>query len=157
MPLESKESPLGEEALRAWRGFLRAHARLVRDLDAELHERHDFALGDFDVLIQLAEAARGRLRMCDLAEAVLLSPSGLSRRVDRLERAGLVQRERGQADARNIEAGLTSKGRRLLRRLMATQRAEVKRRFADRFSSKELALLGELFGRLTEEPAGSDR
>jgi DNA-binding MarR family transcriptional regulator len=137
-------------AIPAWRSFLRAHSLLTRELDEELRVRHAFSLGDLDVLIQLAEAPRGRLRMCDLAAAVVLSPSGLSRRVDRLERAGLVTRERAERDARSIEARLTPSGKRLLERLRETHRSGVQERFADRFSAEELETLGELLGRLAE-------
>jgi DNA-binding MarR family transcriptional regulator len=86
--------------------------------------------------------------MCDLAAAVVLSPSGLSRRVDRLERAGYVTRERAEDDARNVEARLTPSGKRLLGGLRETHRAAVKERFADRFSAAELEALGALLGRL---------
>ena len=145
-------APLSEAGLSAWKNFLRAHSRLTAELDEELRERHGFALGDFDVLAQLAEAPRGRLRMCDLAAAVVLSPSGLSRRVDRLERAGLVTRERAERDARSIETRLTPAGKRLLGSLRRTHRGGVKDRFADRFSAEELASLTELLGRLTDRP-----
>ena len=143
-------SQLSEHGVSAWKAFLRAHSRLMPALDEELREQEGFRLGDFDVLAQLGEASTGRLRMCDLAAAVVLSPSGLSRRVDRLERAGLVTRERTAKDARSIEAGLTPAGRQLLRRLRLTHRAGVKERFADRFSDEELETLGELLGRLTD-------
>jgi DNA-binding MarR family transcriptional regulator len=145
----SQPDALSGAALSAWKNFLRAHARLMRELDDELRERHGFALGDFDVLIQLALAPRGRLRMCDLAEAVVLSPSGLSRRVERLERAGLVKRERGERDARNIEPRLTAAGRRQLARLRKTHWDGVKQRFADQFSTEELQVMEGLLGRLT--------
>jgi DNA-binding MarR family transcriptional regulator len=144
--------PLGDTGVAAWKGFLRAHARLTRALDEELRTTHGFALGDLDVLIQLGEAPRGRLRMCDLAAAVVLSPSGLSRRVDRLERAGLVTRERAESDGRNVEARLTPAGKRLLGRLRTAHRGGVKERFAERFSPDELELLAEFMGRLTDEP-----
>lgn len=144
--------PLSEAGLEAWKSFLRAHSRLIAELDAELRASYDFTLGDFDVLAQLAEAPSGRLRMCDLAEAVVLSPSGLSRRVDRLERAGIVRRERAERDARNVEARLTPAGKRLLARLRMTHREGVKERFADRFSAEELEMLEALLGRLNERP-----
>lgn len=146
----SASAPLTEDGLAAWKSFLRANSRLTAELDQELRSAHDVALGDFDVLAQLAEAPDGRLRMCDLAEAVVLSPSGLSRRVDRLERTGLVGRERAKGDARNVEAHLTSAGRRLLGRLRQTHRGGVKERFADHFSADELATLSKLLGRLSE-------
>jgi DNA-binding MarR family transcriptional regulator len=147
----SEDSGLDSDGLGldAWRAFLRAHARLFVELDAELRSEHGTALGDYDVLVQLADAPSGRLRMCDLAQAVLLSPSGLSRRVERLERAGLVDRVRASDDARSIEAGLTPAGRRLFRRLRRTHRAGIRQRFADHFDTEELALLTEMMGRLT--------
>ena len=80
--------------LDAWRSFLRAHARLVRVLEAELVAKHPLSLGGYDVLVQLAEAPGRRLRMAELADAVLLSRSGVTRLVDRLEVAGMVTRER---------------------------------------------------------------
>ncbi|MDQ6751554.1 MAG: MarR family winged helix-turn-helix transcriptional regulator [Actinomycetota bacterium] len=145
----------GRIGLEAWKDLLTAHAHLTRGLDEELRERHSFSLGDFDVLINLANVPGQRRRMCDLASAVLLSPSGLSRRVDRLEAAGLVQRERAASDARIIETGLTADGSRLLRRLQDTHLAGVKQRFVDRFTDAELQTLHELLARLTGEDAAS--
>lgn len=141
---------LGEPGFSAWRAFLRAHSRLMRELGEEMRDRHGVGLGDFDVLAQLGEAPEGRLRMCDLAAAVVLSPSGLSRRVDRLERQGLVARARGETDARSIEASLTPSGVKLLRRLLASHLAGVNERFADRFSAAELRTLSELLPRLSK-------
>jgi len=141
--------------LEAWRNLLKAHAHLIRELDEELRDRHNFTLGDFDVLVNLANAPGQRRRMCELADAVLLSPSGLSRRVDRLERTGYVQRARAAGDARNIEAGLTVAGKRLLRRLRGTHRAGIRERFVDRFSAEELETLRELLGRLGAGDAGA--
>lgn len=141
---------LSEAALGAWRRMLIAHSRLIRALDQELRDAHNLTLGDYDVLVQLAEAKRGCLRMNEIAEAVVLSPSGLSRRVDRLERAGLVVRNRAQQDARNVEASLTRQGKRIFQKLRTTHRAGVKERFADEFSEEELETLHELLGRLAE-------
>jgi DNA-binding MarR family transcriptional regulator len=152
MATRAPADPLTDTGVRAWKGFLRAHAGLTRLLDEELRASHGFTLGDLDVLIQLDEAPRERLRMCDLATAVVLSPSGLSRRVERLERAGLVARERAEHDARNVEARLTPTGKRLLVRLRTAHREGVVARFADRFSADELETLAELLGRLTDQP-----
>jgi DNA-binding MarR family transcriptional regulator len=90
--------------------------------------------------------------MCDLAQAVLLSPSGLSRRVERLERAGFVRRERAGDDGRAIKARLTEEGERLAERLRAAHLGAVKERFADRFSRRELETLRDLLGRLADAP-----
>lgn len=137
-----------ETGVDAWANFLRAHAELIRELDAELQGQQGFALGDFDVLVQLARADEGRLKMCSLAEAIVLSPSGLSRRVDRLEKAGLVARERGCSDGRNVEARLTAEGKRLYQRLRKTHMAGIEERFTSRFSEDELETLRDLLGRL---------
>src|ERR1019366_299061 len=67
----------------AWRGLLRAHAGLVKALDAELERAHGLGLSSFEVLVRLDAAPERRMRMCDLAESVLLSRSGLTRLVDR--------------------------------------------------------------------------
>jgi DNA-binding MarR family transcriptional regulator len=100
----------------AWRTFLTAHATLIRALEAELEAEQDLALSDFDVLAQL-HAAGGTLRMRDLADRVLLSRSGLTRRVDRLEGAGYVERAAcettaaGRTPASPTTAATASSGR----------------------------------------------
>ncbi len=146
--------PAGSPGLDAWQNLVVAHSQLFRALDAQMRSEHDFTLGEYDVIVQLANASGQRLRMCDLASAVLLSPSGLSRRVERLERAGLVRRERAATDARNIEASLTTAGKRLFHRLQVTLHAGIKELFVDHFSARELATLEDLLGRLTDAPAG---
>src|SRR4026208_2275764 len=83
--------PIDDPGILAWRTFLTAHATLIRRLDAELEEREALALSDFDVLAQVSFAG-GTRRMRDLADSVLLSRSGMTRRVDRLEAAGFVSR-----------------------------------------------------------------
>ncbi|MDP9496424.1 MAG: MarR family transcriptional regulator, partial [Actinomycetota bacterium] len=93
--------------MAAWRTFLRAHAVLVRRLEAELVAEHDLPLASYDVLVQLSEAPQQRLRMTELADRVLLSRSGLTRLVDRLVRDGLVERQACSEDARGMLAVLT--------------------------------------------------
>jgi DNA-binding MarR family transcriptional regulator len=143
---------LGAAGLEAWRNFIWANAKLMEGLDEELRARHAFTIGDYDVLVHLARAPQQRRRMCDLAEAVLLSPSGLSRRVERLERSGLVERHRAESDARSIEAGLTAEGKSLFQQLNRTHLAGVKERFVNLFTEAELEQLAELLGRLLPAP-----
>lgn len=152
----SKTLPLGDVAFEAWRNFLLANARLLRELDEQLRKEQNFSLGEFDVLVNLANAPAQRRAMCDLAGAILLSPSGLSRRVDRLERAGLVRRERGTKDARNVEAQLTPAGTKLLRRVRAAHLADIKERFADQFGEDELETIRDLMARLIPESEVTD-
>jgi DNA-binding MarR family transcriptional regulator len=146
--------PPGDAGLDAWRRLIVANSRLLSELDEELREAHGITLGDYDVLVNLAAVPGRRMRMCSLAEAVLLSPSGLSRRIDRLERGGLVARERATTDARNIEAALTPAGSRFLRKARTTHLAGVEERFMSNFSTEELETLRDLLGRLTVDRFG---
>src|SRR5665647_49551 len=95
--------------------MLRAHASLFHDMDAELTATHGLALRSYEVLLHLEDAPRRRLRMSDLSHSVLLSASGVSRLVDRLERDGLVRRERCSEDGRGYWAVLTTRGERTFR------------------------------------------
>lgn len=108
--------------LNAWRGFIHANVRLLRRLDEELQEAHGLSIAEYDALLQLVNAPGRRLRMSALAERVLLSRSGITRLVDRLENAGMVRRSACQTDARGAEAELTAAG---LDRLRAASRTHL--------------------------------
>jgi DNA-binding MarR family transcriptional regulator len=136
--------------LHSWRSFLRAHAQLVRVLETELVAEHPITLGAYDVLVQLAEAPERRLRMAELADAVLLSRSGVTRLVDRLEVAGMVTRERFGGDGRGVVAVITTKGIDTLRAAARTHLAGVVRHFVENFDREELATFGALCTRLAE-------
>jgi DNA-binding MarR family transcriptional regulator len=136
--------------LDAWRSFLRAHARLTRVLETELVAEHPITLGAYDVLVQLAEAPGRRLRMAELADAVLLSRSGVTRLVDRLEVAGMVTRERFDGDGRGVVAVITTKGIDTLRSAARTHLAGVVRHFVESMDPEELAAFGELSSRLAD-------
>lgn len=133
--------------LAAWRSFLRAHATITRALEAELVAEQQLSLAAYDVLVQLAEAPQRRLRMTELAEAVLLSRSGVTRLVDRMERAGLVLRSRVVADGRGVAAELTEAGLDRLRTAARTHLAGVLRHFVTPLEVEDLATL-ERIGRL---------
>ena len=126
--MSSRTERLSAGELRAWKGFLRAHARILRELEEELVSAHGLPLTSYDVLTQLDHAG-GRLRMRDLAEAALLSRSGLTRLVDRLEGQGLVAREPCGDDARGWLAVLTDEGAAALAAARPTHLAGVRRRF----------------------------
>jgi DNA-binding MarR family transcriptional regulator len=125
--------------LAAWRSFLRAHARVVRSLEAELVDEQDLALTDYDVLVQLAGAPERRLRMSELADALLLSRSGATRLVDRLVGEGLVERVICETDRRGQWASLTAAGHRRLRTATPTHLRGVAVHFLDRLSADDLA------------------
>ena len=139
---------LDEEELAAWRGMLRAHSELVKTLDAELAREHDMPLSSYEVLLYLNDSDEGRMRMSELADSVLLSRSGLTRLVDRLEREGLLKRERCESDARGLFAEITDEGRRVFAAARQTHLDGVRRLFLERFSRDELRTLGALWQKL---------
>jgi DNA-binding MarR family transcriptional regulator len=139
---------LSESQLEAWTRFLRAHASVTRALEPELANEHGLTLSDYDVLVQLAQAPGRRLRPVELARAVLLTRSGVTRLVHGLERAGLIERVPTPDDGRGRLVHLTAEGRDVLRRASRTHLAGVRERFADRFDEDELRTLSDLLGRL---------
>jgi DNA-binding MarR family transcriptional regulator len=140
---------LTAEELGAWRGLLRAHARLTRALDAELVEAHDLPLTSYEVLLFLADSPDGRMRMAELADSVLLSRSGLTRLVDRLARDGLLERVRCEDDARGWFAAITPKGRAVFDAARETHLSGVRRLYLERLSDDERERLGDVFARVT--------
>jgi DNA-binding MarR family transcriptional regulator len=139
---------LDAEELAAWRGMLRAHAELVRELDSDLAREHDMPLSSYEVLLYLNDSDEGRMRMSELADSVLLSRSGLTRLVDRLERQGLLKRERCESDARGLFAEITPQGRKVFATARKTHLDGVRRVFLSRFSRDELRTLGGLWQKL---------
>jgi len=147
-------SPTGLSAdeLTAWRTFLRAHSHVVRRLEHDLLVAHDLPLASYDVLVQLSEAPGRQLRMTELADRVLLSRSGLTRLVDRLERAGLVVRRACPRDARGTHAVLTDVGLARLREAWPTHLRGVSEYVTARLSGDELRTLTELLTRMGPGP-----
>jgi DNA-binding MarR family transcriptional regulator len=145
-------SQLSERELRAWRSFLRAHAQITRTLEADLLAEHDLPLPSYEVLLHLAESANRRLRMTELADRVLLSRSGLTRLVDRLEREGLVERSACPNDARGTNAVLTDAGLERLRSAAPTHLRGIGTRVTSRLTDDELDLLFALMRKLLDGP-----
>jgi DNA-binding MarR family transcriptional regulator len=139
---------LNEEELGAWRGLLRVHSTLTKALDAELVREHGLPLSSYEVLLFLADSPEGQMRMSELADGVLLSRSGLTRLVDRMERDGLIRRERCEDDARGWFAAITPRGRELFTRARQTHLDGVRERFLSRFTRDELRTLGALWENL---------
>ena len=82
-----------EPNLEAWISFLRAHSSLTRELSGRLEAAHGLTLNDYDCMVQLAYAPERSLRRVDLARSVLLSPSGITRLLDGLDREGWVEKK----------------------------------------------------------------
>ncbi|MDQ1669589.1 MAG: hypothetical protein QOE40_1650 [Actinomycetota bacterium] len=135
---------LDSAQLTAWRRFLQAHAVLVRRLEADLLAEHQLPLASYDVLVQLVESPERRLRMTELAQRVLISRSGLTRLVDRLEREGMVRREACDDDARGLFAVLTDAGYARLRRAAPTHLRGIASYALDRLDEQQTAALAEI-------------
>ena len=136
--------------LGAWRGMLRAHALLTREMDADLRARHGISLSAYELLMLLADAPGRRMRVSELAGATLLSVSGISRLVDRLVREGLVVKEACDEDGRGAEVALTTMGRGRVRAARASHLADVRGRFLSRFDDGELRELAAFWDRVAD-------
>jgi DNA-binding MarR family transcriptional regulator len=139
---------LDAEEQQAWRTFINVHGRLLAQLDAELEGAHELSLPDYEVLVHLSEAPEHSLRMAELADRLLLSPSGLTRRLDGLVREGLVERRACPSDRRGTLAVLTSAGMARLEEAAPTHAAGVRRYMIDPLSRDELLRLASSLGRI---------
>ena len=136
--------------MRAWLGLLRGYRSLTRDLGARLLADHGLTQNDFEVLAQLSRAPDWRLRRVDLAERLLLTPSGITRLLDGLERAGLVEKATCDSDARVTYAVLTEPGAEKLREASKTHLADIEAALAC-LAHEELETLGSLPSRLAAD------
>jgi DNA-binding MarR family transcriptional regulator len=144
-------SMLEPAEMRTWRAFLDAQASLLRRLGADLIKNQDITLAEYDVLVQLSFAPDGRLRMSELSERVRLSPSGLTRLVDRLVQGGLVKRGRCASDRRGSFAILTPAGKVRLRRASPVHLKGIHEHFSRHLSPAQLEAVAEAL-----EPLGRD-
>jgi DNA-binding MarR family transcriptional regulator len=149
----ARNPQLSDEQLEAWRAFIRAQSELIRTLDRELETEQGLPITFFDVLAQLTGAG-GRLRMSELADAVLLSRSGVTRLVDRMERDGLVKREHCPTDRRAMYTTITPAGKRALAKARPVHLRGVAEHFARHLSDEEAKTLAAALGRMA--PDGTD-
>jgi DNA-binding MarR family transcriptional regulator len=136
------------EQLEVWRMLLRVQRRLIALLEDDLETKHELPLAWYDVLVRLVEADDHRLRMSELADRVMLSPSGLTRLVDRLVADGLVRREHAERDGRGLYAVLTESGYERLRAASGTHLRGIREHVISRYSDEELGTLAALLSRL---------
>ena len=129
---------LSDSELRAWQALLHAYHDVVATLDREMQDEHDLTLAGYDVLLRLTSAPDKALRMSELAERVLMSPSGTTRLVDRLTSRGLVERQQYAADGRVAMAHLTEAGAQHLRRAAQTHLRGIREHFTGRLSETQL-------------------
>lgn len=142
---------LGEHELAAWRAFINAHASVIDRIEQELAEAGQLPLISYDVLVALAESPERRLRMNDLArKVVVLSRSGVTRLVDRLEAEGLLRRERTAVDRRGAYAVITPKGLDALDRARPVYARGIAEHFARYLDDAEVSTLTSALERIDE-------
>lgn len=137
--------PFSPEEFGAWRGLLRLRETVTRELDRRLRESAGLSIDDYGILITLVTQPDLRVRMGQLGERRLLTPSGITRAVLRLEQRGLIAREQDPADRRAFFAVLTRTGLEALRSAQRVHHATVRELYTGRLSRQELGRLAELF------------
>ena len=142
----------GGEAV-AWRSFITAAGRLLQRLDGELAASCRLSLAEYEILVLLNEAGDWGMRMTALAGAVLMSPSGLTRRVDRLVADGLVERRTCPTDRRGVLGVLTPAGRARLEAAAPVHVAGVRRWFLDPLDGRQLEVLAEALAKVADRTA----
>ena len=144
--------PFSPEEFAAWRGMLRLRETVTRAIDARLRSDHGLSLDDYGILITLVGQPDQRQRMSQLGEQRLLTPSGITRAVARLEERGLLRRDQDPADGRAYFATLTPEGVRQLRAAQRTHHAIVRELYLSRLDAGEVAQLGALFEKVVSSP-----
>ncbi|MFF8957994.1 MarR family winged helix-turn-helix transcriptional regulator [Streptomyces sp. NPDC014894] len=135
-------------ALDAWTDLVLAHARITRAMEREMHRSTGLTLPQYDVLLRLAEAPGGRMRMSDLAESVVYSTGGLTRLTGRMAGAGLVERRPSPDDRRVVRAVLTRRGRDRLAEASRIHLAGIERHFARHLLPGEEAPVADFLRRV---------
>jgi DNA-binding MarR family transcriptional regulator len=141
---------LSEQYLKVWRAFLKVHATVVDRIDHDLAAAERLPLSSYDVLIELYEAPEHRLRMHELAQRVVLSRSGLTRLVDRLEAEGFLTRDRCKTDRRGAYAVITEQGIAALRRAWPIYARGISQYFAQWLTPEEAQVLGSALERIEQ-------
>jgi DNA-binding MarR family transcriptional regulator len=144
---------LDEDEMRAWHSFLAAGALIDRLVDAQLKEAVGLSHPQYEILVRLAGAPHGELRMTELADTLLTSKSGLTYQVTQLEKAGLVERRSCPSDVRGVLAVLTSAGRRLLEQAAPGHVALVRELLIDVLTPDQLAGLADALGEVSRRAA----
>jgi DNA-binding MarR family transcriptional regulator len=143
---------LSEPEMRAWRALIQVTTGVLGVLDNELQSEHGLSLGEYEVLVHLSEEPESSLRMTDLAGRLHLSPSGITRRIDGLQRAGLVERRQCPSDRRGSNAVLTDEGLRRLREAAPTHVRGVRAHFIDQLSERDIANLAAALAAVSIDP-----
>ncbi len=135
----------------AWRGWIETSRRVLAYLERDLRANSGLTMDDYEVLINLSEADGRKMRLSDLGASVVQSPSRLSQRIDRMERDGLVERQRSSDDGRVFFAALTDGGYAALTQAAPLHVAAVRRVLIDRLGENEIEFLAGVLPRLADE------
>jgi DNA-binding MarR family transcriptional regulator len=138
------------KAVDALGHLLGAHATLTRQLSVQLVEEHGLTMSEYEVLFLLSRQPEHSMRRIDLSREVRLSPSGVTRMLDRLEATGLVEKGSCSSDARVTYAVLTEAGMQKLRECAPDHFAGIERLIGERLNEEEVESLSELLGRLSD-------
>lgn len=139
---------LSPAEMDAWRAYIETNADLTSAIEHDLAE-HDLTLGDYQVLVYLSETDGRSMRMCDLADRLQLSPSGLTRRLDGLVKAGYVVREPSTDDRRVMLGSLTTAGLAKLRAAAPDHVDSVRRHIFDRLDDDQVAAMASIFAAIS--------
>src|SRR4051812_31571113 len=144
-PEPGEPAPFSPSEFAAWRGMLRVHSKVFRELDRRLLAAHGLGVDAYGVMITLVSAPDRRLPIGALGLQRNLSPSGISRSVDRLVKLGLVERSANPDDARSLLVGLTAAGLRRLREAQVTHHRTVRELLLSHLDDGELEQLGQVW------------
>ena len=137
----------------AWLALLRTYARLWDELEAQVRREHGLTIARYDVLAHV-DMAGGQVRLSELASSIVLSPSGLSKLLDRMETSGLIRRDPDPDDARSTFAAITPKGRSLVKKARRSHHALLQQTFGDALSDRDVADLTRIMGRIGASISG---
>src|SRR3954465_11097292 len=145
-----------EPDVRAWTRLLRAYVTTTRLLSAELQAEHGLTINDYEALLVLSRAEGGRLKRVDLARSLLLTPSGITRLLEGLEDAGLVERANCATDLRVTYAQLTDAGRDKLEAASRAHIASIRALLEEHFARDELDSIADMLGKLPGVAEGDE-
>jgi DNA-binding MarR family transcriptional regulator len=141
---------LTDNEQHSWRNFIMTVHDLMTALETDLTP-HGLTMGDYEVLVYLSEADASRMRMCDLAGSLQLSPSGLTRRLDGMVKNGWVERASCASDRRVMWAHLTPAGLQKMQEVAPDHVASVRHHVLTPLGTDGVQQLGEIFGRISDQ------
>jgi len=153
LPPQASTAAEDPPALSAWARLVRAQAVTTKELRDQLHEQHGLTIKDYEALLLLSRADDQRMKRVDLADRLVLTPSGVTRLLEGLEEEGLVERAACDTDLRVSYAALTAAGREKLDAASCGHEGSVRSVLEEHLTRDEIETLAELLGKL---PGGQD-